>query len=64
MVSAISKPFTYDSSPNQHRKGLAIDANGSMAQSRFETILKLSQDFIKNRFDDNMGVVIFGTLYI
>ncbi|SFV54900.1 BatA (Bacteroides aerotolerance operon) [hydrothermal vent metagenome] len=75
MVFAIAKPFIYDSSSNQHRKGrdliLAIDASGSMAQSgfntkdgfknRFETTIELSQAFIKNRFDDNMGVVIFGT---
>ena len=75
MVFAISKPFVYDNSSNQHRKGrdliLAIDASGSMGQSgfdtkdrfksKFETTLKLSQAFIKNRFDDNMGVVIFGT---
>jgi len=75
MVFAIAKPFIYDSSSNQHRKGrdliLAIDASGSMAQSgfntkdgfknRFETTIELSQAFIKNRFDDNMGVIIFGT---
>ena len=75
MVFAISKPFEYDSSSNENRKGrdliLAIDASGSMAQSgfdtknrfksKFETILELSQNFIKNRFDDNMGVVVFGT---
>jgi Ca-activated chloride channel family protein len=75
MVFALSKPFIYDSSSNQHRKGrdliLAIDASGSMGQSgfdtkdrfknKFETTLELSQSFIQNRFDDNMGVVIFGT---
>ena len=75
MVFAISKPFIYDSSSNQHKKGrdliLAIDSSGSMAQSgfdaknrfrsKFETTLELSREFIANRFDDNMGVVIFGT---
>jgi len=75
MIFAISKPFIYDTSTNQDKKGrdliLALDASGSMGQSgfdendrfknRFEITLELSQAFIKERFDDNMGVVIFGT---
>ncbi len=75
MVFALAKPFVYDASSDQHKKGrdliLAIDASGSMAQSgfdgedrfktKYETTLALSKDFIKKRFDDNMGVVIFGT---
>lgn len=75
MVFALAKPFVYDASSNQHKKGrdliLAIDASGSMAQSgfdtkdrlknKFKTNLELSQDFIEKRFDDNMGIVLFGT---
>ncbi len=75
MVFALAKPFVYDASNNQHKKGrdlvLAIDASGSMAQSgfdvkdrmknKFKTNLELSQDFIEKRFDDNMGIVLFGT---
>ena len=75
MVVALAKPFIYDASANQHRKGrdliLALDASGSMAQSgfnpkdrfktKFEINILLAQDFIKQRFDDNMGVVLFGT---
>ena len=75
MVFALTKPFVYDDSNNRHKKGrdliLAIDASGSMAQSgfdvenrfkhKFETNLALASDFIKNRHDDNMGIVIFGT---
>jgi len=75
MVFALAKPFSYDSSSNQHKKGrdliLAIDASGSMAQSgfnskdrfqtKYETTLELSANFIKNRHNDNMGIVIFGT---
>ncbi|RLA70231.1 MAG: hypothetical protein DRG09_03735 [Epsilonproteobacteria bacterium] len=75
MVFALAKPFVYDAKANQHKKGrdliLAIDASGSMAQrgfdgkdrfkTKYETTLTLSQDFVKKRFDDNMGVVIFGT---
>lgn len=75
MVFALAKPFVYDAKADQHKKGrdliLAIDASGSMAQSgfdgkdrfktKYETTLTLSRDFIKKRFDDNMGVVVFGT---
>ena len=75
LVAALAKPFVYEAAGDQHKKGrdliLAIDASGSMAQSgfdakdrfknKYETTLDLSSDFIKHRFDDNMGVVIFGT---
>ena len=75
MVFALAKPFVYDASSNQYKKGrdliLAIDASGSMAQSgfdvkdrlknKFKTNITLSKEFIEKRFDDNMGVVIFGT---
>jgi Ca-activated chloride channel family protein len=75
MVFALAKPFVYDAKSTQHRKGrdliLAIDASGSMAQSgfnekerfqnKFETTIALSKAFTKKRFDDNIGVVIFGT---
>lgn len=75
MVFALAKPFVYDAKESEHRKGrnliLTIDASGSMAQSgfdskarfksRFETNIALAKAFIKNRFDDNMGAVLFGT---
>lgn len=75
MVFALAKPLVYDTSGNQHKKGrdliLALDASGSMGQSgfdgkerfknKYETILELSKAFTKKRFDDNMGVVVFGT---
>ena len=75
MVFALAKPFVYDASSNQHKKGrdliLALDASGSMAQSgfdvkdrfknKFETNIALASAFIKRRLDDNMGIVIFGT---
>ena len=75
LVLALAKPFVYDTSNNAHKKGrdliLAIDASGSMAQSgfnhkdrfknKYETTLKLSKAFTEKRFDDNMGVVVFGT---
>ena len=75
MVLALAKPFIYDAKNNNHKKGrdliLALDASGSMAQSgydaknrlknKFQTNLELASAFIKERHDDNMGVVIFGT---
>ena len=75
MVFALAKPFVYDELGNQHKKGrdliLTIDASGSMAQSgfdvkdrmktKYEITTALSKDFIAKRFDDNMGVVVFGT---
>jgi len=75
LVLALAKPFLYETAGNQHKKGrdlvLAIDASGSMGQSgfdeterfktKYETVLSLSSDFIEHRFDDNMGVVLFGT---
>lgn len=75
MVIALAKPIIYSSSSNLNKKGrdliLALDASGSMAQSgfdkqeqfktKYETTLMLSENFIKNRHDDNMGLVIFGT---
>jgi Ca-activated chloride channel family protein len=75
MVLALAKPFVYDARIDQHKKGrdliLAIDASGSMGQSgfhlkdRFKTkysvTTELSKDFASKRFDDNMGVVVFGT---
>jgi len=75
MVTAMAKPFVYDSIASSHKKGrnlvLAIDASGSMAQSgfdtkdrfksKYETTLDLAQAFTRNRLDDNIGVVVFGT---
>jgi len=75
MVFALSRPFVYDSRDTQHKKGrdliLTLDASGSMAQSgfnakermknKFDSTIAIAQDFIQKRYDDNMGVVIFGT---
>ena len=75
MVFALAKPFVYDAKDQHHKNGrdlvLVLDASGSMAESgfdtgnriknKFEVNLDLASNFIKNRHDDNMGVVIFGT---
>ena len=75
MVISLSQPFIYSSKDNFNKRGrdlvLVLDASGSMAESgfdendrfksRFDIILELTEEFINNRFDDNMGAVIFGT---
>lgn len=75
MVVALMKPFTHDSIPQNNKKGrdlaLVLDASGSMAkrgfnrqaptQTKFEATIALSSNFIQKRFDDNIGVVLFGT---
>ena len=75
MVFALAKPFVYDASGNDLKKGrdlvLAIDASGSMAESgynsedrfknKYESTIELAKAFTKKRLDDNMGVVVFGT---
>jgi len=75
MVTALARPLLYKSAVGEHRKGrdliLALDASGSMGESgfdpkhryhtKYESTLSLSKAFIDKRFDDNMGVVVFGT---
>ncbi|MCF6243908.1 MAG: VWA domain-containing protein [Sulfurovum sp.] len=75
MVFALTKPFIYNSSTLSHKKGrdliIVLDASGSMAQSgfnpddrlasKFNTNIALASNFISNRYDDNVGVVLFGT---
>jgi Ca-activated chloride channel family protein len=75
LIFALAKPFVYDATGNDLKKGrdliLAIDASGSMAESgfsnvdrfqnKYDTTIALSKAFTEKRFDDNMGAVVFGT---
>lgn len=75
MVFALAQPFVYDTKATPYKKGrdlvLALDASGSMAergfdkedrlQTKYNTMLTLCQAFIDKRYDDNMGIVLFGT---
>ena len=75
MVLGLARPFLYDAHAQHQKHGrdlvLALDASGSMGQSgfdskdsmqnKFDINIALAQNFIKKRFDDNMGVVVFGT---
>ncbi len=69
-VLAIASPFSYASFVQSAKKGrdlvIAIDASGSMGgefgeRSKFATLIDLARSFIKRRYDDNIGVVVFGT---
>jgi Ca-activated chloride channel family protein len=75
MVFALAKPFLYDATTNQSKRGrdliLAIDASGSMAQTgysakedfknKYDINIEIAKAFIQQRNDDNMGAVVFGT---
>jgi Ca-activated chloride channel family protein len=75
MLFVLAKPFIFDATHTAQKKGrdliLVLDASGSMGQSgfnvkdrfasKFDSNIALASDFIKERHDDNMGVVLFGT---
>lgn len=74
LVTALASPITYEQKSPNHRKGrdlvIALDTSGSMGESgydketkesrKFDTVLKILNNFILKRFDDNLGVVVFG----
>ncbi len=75
MVTALAAPYLYERRLAHERSGrdlvLVLDASGSMAESGFDTqmpqkrkfdvVKSIVADFIQKRFDDNIGLVIFGT---
>ena len=75
MVIALASPFYYSTKSSSHKKGrdlvLILDTSGSMAErgfnkdnpslSKYDTSVTLAKAFIKNRHDDNVGLVVFGT---
>ncbi|BBG66167.1 BatA [Hydrogenimonas sp.] len=75
LVSALASPYLYRLSAAHERSGrdlvLVLDASGSMAESgfdrnepdkrKFDVVKSIVSDFIKRRYDDNIGVVVFGT---
>ena len=75
LVSALASPITYDAKLQNHRKGrdlvFALDTSGSMGESGYSnehqdaskfTILKnLISEFVQKRYDDNVGVTLFGS---
>ena len=75
IVTALASPISYDSKLSNHRKGrdliFTLDTSGSMGESgyaqeqksksKFEVLKSLIENFIAHRFDDNVGVSIFGS---
>lgn len=70
LILALASPFSYSSIKENQKKGrdlvLAIDASGSMefdwdGKSKFQRVIELAKEFIKKRYDDNIGVVVFGS---
>ncbi len=75
LVSALASPIAYDQKDSSKRKGrdlvFALDTSGSMAESgfdkehpqkqKFKALKELLSSFVKHRYDDNVGVSIFGT---
>jgi len=74
ILCALASPITYEQKSPNHKKGrdliIALDTSGSMGESgyddekprerKFDSILKVLQNFIEHRYDDNIGVVAFG----
>ena len=75
LVVALASPFSYTSQLASEKKGrdlvLVLDTSGSMAergfnksnreQSRYDISVMLAKAFIAKRYDDNIGLVVFGT---
>jgi len=74
LITALASPITYEQKSPNHRKGrdlvIALDTSGSMGESgydketkesrKFDTVLSILENFILHRYDDNLGVVVFG----
>jgi Ca-activated chloride channel family protein len=75
IVTALASPISYEQKSQNNKKGrdlvLALDTSGSMGESGFNTekkelrkfdiVVSVLNNFIDKRYDDNMGVVVFGT---
>jgi Ca-activated chloride channel family protein len=75
LITSLASPISYDSKAASKRKGrdlvFVLDASGSMAESgfnpekpsqrKFDVLSTLLKQFILKRYDDNVGVAIFGS---
>jgi len=75
MIFSLASPIIYDQKISSKRKGrdlvFVLDTSGSMAESgfdaenpqkrKFDTLKELLRSFITKRYNDNVGVSIFGT---
>ena len=74
LIMALSSPVTVNPFDPKNRQGIAmvltLDASGSMnasgydekqrEQSKFDIVKEILKDFIKERLEDNIAVVLFG----
>lgn len=74
-VTALASPIFYDRLAANDRSGrdlvLALDTSGSMAESgfdtsdkmkrKYDTVLSIVEAFLNERYDDNIGLVLFGS---
>ncbi len=75
LIISLASPYSYDNSTSSKKRGrdlvLALDTSGSMGErgfdrerrelSRYDISVALAKNFIKNRHNDNVGLVIFGS---
>ena len=75
LITSLASPINYDAKLSQNRKGrdlaFVLDTSGSMAESSYSkehqneskfTILKnIISEFVQQRYDDNVGVTLFGS---
>ncbi len=73
-IISLASPITYKQKSPNHRKGrdlvIVLDTSGSMGESgydkenmqtrKFDSVLKILNNFILHRYDDNLGIVAFG----
>jgi len=74
-VTALASPVVYDRLAASERHGrdlvLTIDTSGSMAESgfdkdrpkkrKYDVVVGIVKKFLKTRYDDNIGLVLFGS---
>lgn len=75
LVISLASPITYDQKSDSKRKGrdlvFVLDTSGSMAETNYnkednskrklDIVKELLKKFISERFDDNVGIAIFGS---
>ena len=75
LITALAFPISYEQKSSTTRKGrdlvFVLDTSGSMSESgfeaqnpqkkKFELIKELLKEFISQRYDDNVGITIFGS---
>lgn len=75
LVLALTQPFSYKDIVSDYKRGrdlvIVMDTSGSMANrgfskenlelSKYDVCVAIAKDFIKKRFNDNIGLVVFGS---